>query len=349
MLLEPAQRFVRALQKTGRRRIPLDMLRQLFAAACPEFAEQPDRRTRLGAILRTAAKSGAILLPRSWHNWDKTGGAALPLFITLAPAQPAPPSGYAWHPLLTFASGERNRLRLESAQRINEWLKADPDLDLVVPIKERSLEIFGDEKRLDRLRASGTTLFGQLSLAVLGCRVCPIPLPFEAGPERAIGEPILIVENNDTWVSFAAWNRNAARYSAIVYVGGGYGKNLTDGEAFIDELLQRFQARALFYFGDLDPVRLRIPSRAAERRARSDGLPLQPAASLYAWLLANGIRTRLRQVAPASPSDLAWLPKELRIAVHDLFAARQRIPQEALGTRVLAANVVDPAPGKSSG
>src|SRR5262249_22560212 len=39
VLLEPASRLVRALKKTGRRRIPLDMLRRYFAAACPELAE----------------------------------------------------------------------------------------------------------------------------------------------------------------------------------------------------------------------------------------------------------------------------------------------------------------------
>jgi hypothetical protein len=121
--------------------------------------------------------------------------------------------------LLAFAAGEHNRLRLESAKRINEWLKTDPNLDVIGPIKERSLEIFGDEKRLDQLRDGMTTLFGQLTLAALGCRVCPIPLPFEAGPAFARGQSILIVENNDTWASFSEWNRSAGRFAAVAYAG----------------------------------------------------------------------------------------------------------------------------------
>ena len=341
---EPASRFVRALKKTGRRRIPLDMLRQQFASACPELAEQPDRRTRLAETLRSAADTGEILFPKGARSWDRAGGAALPGFVVLATPRPnrgpAVEPGYAWHPLLNFAAGERNRLRLESAKRINEWLKGDPDLSFIVPIKERSLEIFGDEKRLDQLRGGTTTLFGQLSLVALGCRVCPVPLPFEPGPADPRGRPILIIENNDTWASFSQWNRGAARYAAVAYGGGGHGKSLGYDETFIDELLDRFAATELFYFGDIDPRGLHIASRAAKRRADRQACPLRPAVTLYKWLLAHGARTDLKQKERASPADLAWLPEELREPVDALFAARQRIPQEALGARVLATSAV---------
>src|SRR6266851_2771911 len=215
VLLEPASRLVRALKKTGRRRIPLDMLRRHFATACPELAEQPDRRTRLAEALQSAADTGDILLPRGARSWDRAGGAPLPGFVTLAglqpPRTPAIESGYSWHPLLKFAASERNRLRLQAAKRVNEWLKTDPDLALIVPIKERSLEIFGDEKRLDEMRGGTTKLFGQLGLAAIGCRICPVPMPFEGGHDAARGQPILVIENNDTWASFAAWNRAAGR------------------------------------------------------------------------------------------------------------------------------------------
>jgi hypothetical protein len=347
MLPEPASRLVSALKKTGRRRIPLDMLRLLFAAACPELAEQPDRRTRLAETLQNAADAGDILLPRGLRSWDRAGGASLPGFVTLAALQPAPPPaiepGYGWHPLLKFAASETNRLRLQAAKRVNEWLKTDPDLTLIVPIKERSLEIFGDEKRLDELRGGTTMLFGRLGLAAIACRICPVPMPFDAGPDTARGQPILVIENNDTWASFAAWNRAAGRYSAIAYAGGGHGKSLAYDEAFLDELRTRFEAKALFYFGDLDPAGIRIASRAAERRAQRGGVPLHPASALYDWLLSAGMRTALPNGEQALPSDLAWLPDTLRDAVSALFAAGQRIPQESLGTRVLVrGSVGDP-------
>jgi hypothetical protein len=251
------------------------------------------------------------------------------------PRVPAVAPGYNWHPLLAFAATERNRLRLEAARCINEWLKSDPDLSLNVPIKERSLEIFGDEKRLDCLRAGSDCLFGCVSLSSLGCRVCPIPLPYEAGPASAVGKPLLIVENNDSWVSFSMWNRSAARLSAVAYAGGGHAKSLAYDETFIDELISRFQAEALYYFGDIDPAGLRIASQAAQRRALRLALPLQPAASLYMWLLQHGRRTPLEGSERVTDQDIAWLPPDVRGLVTALFASKQRVPQEALGTRVL--------------
>ncbi|WP_065751065.1 Wadjet anti-phage system protein JetD domain-containing protein [Bradyrhizobium paxllaeri] len=343
---EPAARLIQALKRTGRRRIPLDQLRKEFAAACPELAEQADRRSRLAQLLQSAAASGEIVLPLGKRSWDRTGGMPLPGFVVLAgptpPRIPAVAPGYSWHPLLGFAASERNRLRLEAARCINEWLKSDPDLSLNVPIKERSLEIFGDEKRLDRLRAGSDHLFGRLSLLSLGCRICPIPLPFEAGPAAALGKPILIVENNDTWVSFSMWNRSAARLSAVAYAGGGHAKSLAYDETFIDELIGRLQAQALYYFGDIDPAGLRIASRAAQRRAWRLALPLQPAPSLYTWLLEHGTRTPLEGNERVADEDLAWLPPDIRSSVTALFASKQRVPQEALGTRVLmSAHVSD--------
>jgi Uncharacterized protein conserved in bacteria C-term(DUF2220) len=336
---EPAARLIQALKQTGRRRIPLGQLRREFAAACPELAEQADRRTRLAQLLQNAAASGEIVLPLGKRSWDRTGGAPLPGFVLLAePAAPRAPAvapGHSWHPLLGFAATERNRLRLEAARCINEWLKSDPDLSLNVPIKERSLEIFGDEKRLDRLRGGSDRLFGRLSLSSLGCRVCPIPLPFEAGPASAVGKPLLIVENNDSWVSFSMWNRSAARLSAVAYAGGGHAKSLAYDETFIDELIGRFQAAALYYFGDIDPAGLRIASQAAQRRALRLALPLQPAASLYTWLLEHGRRTPLEGSERVMDQDIQWLPPDVRRPVTVLFASKQRVPQEALGTRVL--------------
>jgi hypothetical protein len=62
----------------------------------------------------------------------------------------------------------------------------------------------------------------------------------------------------------------------------------------------------------------------------------------YKWLLARGTPTVLKRTERASPTDLNWLPQELRGAVEAIFAAGQRIPQEALGARVLVtSSIVD--------
>jgi hypothetical protein len=340
MLHEPSARLIRTLESTGRRRISLAQLREEFAKACPELAEQPDRRSHLAGLIQRAAEAGAIKLPSGSKAWDRTG-VSLPAFIVLTARQPVRPAivapNYGWHPLLAFAANERHPRGLAEQKIITEGLTGEPYRTLSVPIKERSLEIFGEEKRLDQLRAGPSGLFdNRLNLTDLGCRICPIPLPYEAGPAAAHGKPILILENNDTWSSFCEWNRTASQFSAVAYAGGGNAKGLAYDETFIDELLDRHAATELLYFGDLDPAGLRIAAGAARRRVARGGVPLAPCVSLYRWLLEHGRRTPLVSRERAVIGDLAWLPSELQIAVELLFNANQRIPQESLGTCILS-------------
>jgi len=224
---------------------------------------------------------------------------------------------------------------LECLKAINEWLKRGPDLSLRVPIKERSLEIFGNEKKLDRLRGAESLFGGQLSLAQLGCRICPLPLPFELGPTSSRGKPVLVLENHDSWFSFCAWKMERAHYAAVAYAGGGHRKGLAYDEGFLDELLLRTGSHALCYFGDLDPAGLAIAAGTARRRAQRNSVPLGPATSLYQWLIQDGSHRPMKNPRPHAREDLEWLPPELRQPVETLFSAGMRIPQESLGTTVL--------------
>ena len=68
---------------------------------------------------------------------------------------------------------------------VNDFLLRRRGLLPLVPAKERSLEIFGDEKRLQRMCQSGM-LMGKLPLSVLGCFQVSAPLPYRpaAAPAR---------------------------------------------------------------------------------------------------------------------------------------------------------------------
>lgn len=316
------------------------MIRDAFARACPEYAEEADARRYLNELIRIAVEQDSLRLPRKAIARDRPDEDGLPLFIVLnRPSRSAHvvvARGYPWHPMLSFAVDEKSSRRLDCLRTINEWLKGAPNLRLTIPIKERSLEIFHDEKKLDRLRAGGQDLFsGRLTLASLGCRVCPMPLPFEMGPPSALGRPILVLENHDTWSSFCAWNKAAARYSCIAYAGGGHRKGLSYDEGFLDELLSRAQSSELSYFGDLDPVGLAIAAGISRLRADRNAMPLTPAAELYGWLIERGVRRPLRSRQRADVKDVLWLPERLRAAVAELFAAELRVPQESLGTLAL--------------
>ena len=69
---------------------------------------------------------------------------------------------------------------------VNDFLLRRRGLLPLVPAKERSLEIFGDEKRLQRMCQSGM-LMGKLPLSVLGCfrfRAASVPPGCGARPAR---------------------------------------------------------------------------------------------------------------------------------------------------------------------
>lgn len=250
-------------------------------------------------LIQTAVDQGICRLPRNVRARDRLDPTGLPLFIALnrfaAPRPIVIPPGYAWQPLLGFAVEERSRRRLECLKAINEWLKRGPDLTTVVPIKERSLRIFENEKRLDRLRGGSQRLFGgRLTLADLGCRIFPLPLPFEMGPPCARGRPVLIIENQDTWYSFCTWDELTSQYSCVAYAGGGHRKGLAYDEGFLDELLHRAGAGELKYFGDLDPTGISIAAGVARLRSGRGVVPLVPAVELYGWLLSHGLRRPIR-------------------------------------------------------
>src|SRR5262249_226893 len=130
----------------------------------------------------------------------------------------------------------------------------------LVPIKERSLDIFGDEKRLDQL-ARGSALFGEgrLTAESLRCFVVPEPLPWTAGPDRT--KPLLVIENAATWHSYCRWNSDRKLFSAVVY---GCGNRFVDGAPSLKEIFAALGGpRRVLYFGDLDPQGLLIPQEAS--------------------------------------------------------------------------------------
>lgn len=109
-----------------------------------------------------------------------------------------------------------------------------------------------------------------------------------AGSGTAVqGQPVLVIENKDTYWSFGEWNATARRYSAVVYGGG---------EAFqstglaLAQTMPEVGADHAMYFGDLDPKGIRIP--VDFNRKTEPGQPqIAPAMEIYSWLTSNGVRS----------------------------------------------------------
>lgn len=249
--------FITTLVAGRRKRVKLQYLRQTWLKTNPHLIDHPERDSLLLSELRRLAVESLVALP-SDRNFERTGRPPMPLFVTLVtPGRIAPDPDWlpkVWVPELDFWP-TLTRSELETARAINEWLKLRHGRFGQVPLRERSLEIFGDEKYLD-LRVRSEALFsGRLPLSSIGAFTVAPPLPHRVGTP---GHPIVIVENHHTYWSLGNWNESARRYAAVVY-GAGHAVSST-GRA-LKEVLQETGGTRILYFGDIDPTGVEIALR----------------------------------------------------------------------------------------
>lgn len=241
---------------------------------------------------------------------------------------------HAWQPALAFLRENRVNLSFAELRQIDVFLENLRNGHPVVPIKERSLQIFGDEKRMDLLTDSSLFREGRLSLAQLGCKLAPEPLGWRRGQPSVPQEaPVLVVENCATWHSFTRWNETAARYRAVVY---GRGNAFVDSVSMMPDLFAELGGVGpIHYFGDLDAAGIRIARRAHEEAMRS-GLPaIEPALDWYRALLArSSASVRDESGAVADEADFNWMG-ELDAATRALLGSNQRLAQEHIGWEFL--------------
>ncbi|WP_138733591.1 Wadjet anti-phage system protein JetD domain-containing protein [Modestobacter excelsi] len=334
-LLTPrAGRLAAALEEWPGRTVPLADVWALFAAADPASTASPTRRETLAATLTALAAAG-VLTPSK--TVDRTAMPPLPTRVTLPAAAPTESAAalaraVPWRPELAWAMSARLTVGQVSAlQTINAWLRDRGRDDDVVPLRERSLELFGREKQLDRTLTTALFSPGRLTLGLLRTFRARPPL---AARRVGDGPVLLVVENSDTFdtlsraltvapgeVGHIAWGAGAAFEASVVSTADLSG------------------VRAVAYFGDVDADGLRIPASAAVV-AVAEGLPaVRPAAGLYQLLLDAGTpQPGQPVVAPERAASLArWLEEEQRGSAVGLLTGGARLPQETVTARRLAA------------
>jgi hypothetical protein len=328
MTTELIQKFT----EFARKRIPLEDVRRIFFSIRPELASSPVRNSLLLESLRELETASLIQMPAP-GSWERLGNPPLPKWIQLvreeAPEAREDYSAVPWVPELGFWP-ELKPTALSAAKAINAFLLRRRGAFRLVPIKERSLDIFGDEKRLDALCAAGTMFGGRLPLSAIGAFQVPLPLPYRKA--EAPGRPVLVLENHNSFWSFGEWNQQAKRYSAVVYAAG---KAFLSSGAALEQVLREVEGHDAQYLGDLDPTGIRIPLDF-NGSAASSAVRVEPALEFYRWLLANGVR-RVRVNSSEYPKSLGyeWLGPELGEVLTGLWADGHWIPQEALGLEAL--------------
>lgn len=319
--------FEGSLRSAGQKRLTQREIRLAFADACPQHAAAPDPRALLQALLIALAERQAIRLPDP-KRWDASAAPPLPTSLELLRDPAAEPLAArpGWHPALAFAAIERQPAQRDALLRINAWLQSHPSLRPRVPLRERALHIFGDERRLDAFLSPEGLFDGRLPKAAIGVIDTPQPLAHEMQP-AAIGAPLLVLAGLASYDSVRRWNAGALAFSAVVHGGG---PALLSAVEALQGLVQRSRAARLYYVGDLDAEGLAILDQL--RRQLPD---MQPHPNLYRWLLRHGRRSSPGgAVATAAVNPAGW-PPDLVAAITALFASGQRIAQENFGSREL--------------
>ena len=149
----------------------------------------------------------------------------LPKFVVLEKLEPAKPDSaqYDWQPIMAkFAPELRDKRQIRIAKEVDAFFRDRPEeLEHYIRVKERSLQVFSDEKRLEELlnKEDETLLGGRITLVDLKC-YRPELLMRREEPLRAYpGKPFLVVENVDTFGSLAQWNERKTVYIAVALAG----------------------------------------------------------------------------------------------------------------------------------
>jgi hypothetical protein len=318
-----------------RQRIQLEELWQLLDTADPSSRSLPGRRSVLAEVLVELIEAG-LTIPAGARSWDRSQKPHLPQFVNLpAPEPPEPAAPVVWHHRLAWVEEARPRpAQRAHLKSLNMWLHENDHADMpVVPHRERSVKIFGNEKVLDKLM--GTALFGdsRLSLDLLRARrVAPGFIVERVGP----GPVLLVVENSDTFDSLISALRREP--GSVGLVGWGAGGGFEQSVLSIGRLSHI--VREVRYFGDLDAKGLQIPASAAALAAREHLPVIQPAIGLYEAMFryARPQPGQARLAAATAKAIVAWLPPHLqdRAASHLLHGTR--LAQEEVGITELTSD-----------
>jgi hypothetical protein len=316
-----------------RRRVRLDELQALLIAAEPALTHSPERRARLADILDELADAGVVELP-SERSYDRTARPPLPRFVRLNRSASAPRrragAEIAWLPELSWAAALKfDDQTLSDLRNINAFLRDGGAGRPIVPLRERSVHMLGDEKRLEMLMSGQLFHPGRLTLDMLRCEEVHPPFVYEhvgSGPDA------LVVENHHTFVSLTGALAGDADIGFVIY---GAGAHFKGSVTFIADLPR--QPRRVLYFGDIDIDGLDIPVHASAVAVAAALPRIEPAAWLYELLLDHG-RPAPVEVAPSHyrvRKLCAWLAPDVRCRAEAVLTGGHRLAQEWVGTELI--------------
>jgi len=344
--LEPerVRAFSNLLARHPRRRIDRTTLWRAFAKAFPHRPQGREEREWFVAALSAVAATGVIRFPApGGQRWDRGSEPAVPTAVDRSDQRDARARGdewrrFPWHPELAWVA-DLPRLSADTEsflRRVHDGL-VHCLFTQPAPLKYRSLQLTGDEKRLGFLVKTMLFAPGRLSFQLLGCLPGRAPL---AWAKVGDCDAALIVENAGPFNVAVSVLRSLSSppYGVVVYGGGGGIEHTLLGIREIG-----FPVSRLMYLGDLDRPGLRIAQAAARVAAASNLPPVEPAVGLHERMLEaaaslghpNGWETRSRRARVDDAQLVSWLPTAIRPRVLSILASNRRVPEEVLGPKEL--------------
>ncbi|WP_081721798.1 Wadjet anti-phage system protein JetD domain-containing protein [Geminisphaera colitermitum] len=329
----------------GRLTLELAQIQDCFFRANPDLQTHITARKQLALALKTLADAQQITLPATSTCFDRTALPPLPSFVRFPSANTAINTAptfdhrtFPWTLPMSFIASFRNPPDATELLALNEFFRRpDAATRPLVPVKERSYEIFKNEKRLETLLDGQLGKPGRLTLDQLRCYIVPL-VPVHLTFPEASGD-VIIVENEATFDTIARWNRDHLQFRFVVY---GRGKEAQKISHFLLHQIAHPRIR-YFYFGDIDRSGILIPWNLSRTLKNEGAATLSPAGACYRMLLRQGAtnpplpdpdagQTPVVEIGKADwKQALNWLSPDLIAPVASLLATDQRIAQEATG------------------
>jgi hypothetical protein len=330
------QQFRDRLLGLRRRVVQQEAVWTAFVDTYSDLPTGPERRRWLATVLEGLAQQGEIVLPvRHGKQWDRTSAIALPTAITIvaldsSAANKSDWRNYPWHPRLHWVFGLRALMQDQVVflKRVHSGLVAgwfeQPEC-----FKYRSLQLTGDEKRLEELHRG--ILFGpeRLTLEMLGCEPESLPL----ASEEFSANPTLLVFENAAPFMLARRVLTGCSCPTIGRLAYGAGKQVLKAVRYLPMVEPPIVE--IQYVGDLDAEGIAI---AAEFQRLSKSIPVRPATRFHVAMLESAVQLESPGGWPAKDRDPqddlgvrpGFLASEIREQVCSMIRSSRRIPEEAL-------------------
>lgn len=266
-------------------------------------------------------------------GWTKTwNGIPLPDVFgnNDEPQTPTTLEGLALHPWVSKRIiGKPSEPMMKKILKLDAYLKSKtmdkmPFFPGYLNHRERSLEIFGDEKALDTMKEDGWANFS-VTFSEMKCIRKTAPIAHKEYPNES--ERVLVVENSDTYHRMCSINDEKDRYRVIIY---GCGNNITGQIDSVAEIALGLCDEVL-YFGDLDVQGLKIAD-SLRSGLKSYDLELRLDDYCYQTLININCQTEEGKANNGGFDyrNSSWIPDYIKEKMNDLQSIGVRLPQEGI-------------------